>query len=146
LDIIGTEFYLVWFLESKEKIVICCTSYNLGLLKSPNINTFWESCNNFFLEHKNSMKPMEFGRWNIRLWHAKISYLEGLKFESYIKWKITQQNCLQIKVSKRYALYVWTNFSSRIYFGWYQRCDKVGIYLFLFLHMAPKTVEEFTPQ
>ena len=75
--------------------------YKFAILNSPKINTLWENCHHFHLAYQNLMKPIDLERGDPRLPKVSFSNLEGHKFQSYISWKVGQQNSLLIGVFQR---------------------------------------------
>ena len=92
-----TEVFLVPVSEVEVKIVTRGIQYKLAILNSPKINTLWENCHHFHLEYQNSMKFADLKRENPRL---KQVNLEGLKYQSCIRWNFSQLNSLKIRVFK----------------------------------------------
>jgi hypothetical protein len=96
-----TEFSLVLVLESEVKTVTCGIQYKFAILNSPKINTLWENCHHFLLAYQNLTKPADLERGDPRIPKVSFSNLEGHKFQSYISWKVGQQNSLPIGVFQR---------------------------------------------
>jgi hypothetical protein len=69
-------------------------------MEGKKISKVWESYANFHLAHLILVKSMELHRGHIRVLQAKISDLEGTKFQKYTRRKVGQENRLQIKGSK----------------------------------------------
>jgi hypothetical protein len=71
--------------------------YKFSLLERPKINKVWGSYPNFHLAHPILVRPMALKRGHIRVLQAKISDSEGMKFQKYIRRKVSQEDKLQIK-------------------------------------------------
>ena len=96
-----TEVSLVPVLEAEVNTVTRGIQYKFAILNSPKINTLWENCHQFLLAYQNLTKPIDSEREDPRLQQIGFSDSEGPKFQIYIRWKVRQQNSLQIKVFKR---------------------------------------------
>ena len=95
-----TEVFTVLVLEPEVKIVTRGIPYKFAILKSPKINTLWEPFHHFLLEYQNSMKPAYLKRGNKNIPQVRISYLEGLKYQSCIRCSSSQLKSLKIRVFK----------------------------------------------
>ena len=95
------KFWLVPVSEAEVKTVTCGIQYKFAILNSPKINTLWENCHHFLLENQNLSKPANLEREDPRVPKVSFSNLEGHKFQSYISWKVGQQNSLPIGVFRR---------------------------------------------
>jgi hypothetical protein len=96
-----TEVSLISFLESEVKTVTRGIQYKFAILNSPKINTLWENCHHFLLANQNLTKPTDLERGHPRIPKVSFSNLEGHKFQSYISWKVGQQNSLPIRDFQR---------------------------------------------
>ena len=96
-----TKVSLVPVSKAEVKTVTRGIKYKFVILNSPKINTLWENCHHFFLPYHNLMKPIDLERGDSRIPKVSSSNLEGHKFQSYISWKVGQQNSLPIGVFQR---------------------------------------------
>ena len=106
MKLIGTvreqnEVSLVPVSEAEVNTMTCGIQYKFIILNSPKISTLGENCNHFLLAYQNLTKPVDLERGDPRLPKASFSNLEGQKFQSYISWKVGQQNSLPIGVFQR---------------------------------------------
>ena len=100
-----TEYSLVSISEPEVNTVTRGIQYKFAILNSPKINTLWENCQRFLLAYQNLMKPTDLERGDPRLPQISSSNLEGHKFQSYISWKVGQQNSLPIRVFQRLVFF-----------------------------------------
>ena len=110
-----TKVSLVTFLEYEVKIVTCGIPYKFTILNSPKINTLWENYHHFPLTCQNLTKPTYFETGYPRIPWVVFSDLEGLKFQSYIRWKVGQQNSLQIRIFKGAFFELCISFDEKIH-------------------------------
>ena len=100
-----TEVSLVPVPEAEVKTVTRGIQYKFTILNSPKINTLWENCHHFLLAYQNLTKHTNLERGYPRLPKVSFSNLEGHKFQSYISWKVGQQNSLPIRVFQRWVFF-----------------------------------------
>ena len=100
-----TEVSLVPVLEAEVNIVTRGIQYKFAILNSPKINTLWENYHHFLLAYQNLTKPIDLERGDSRIPKISFSNLEGHKFQSYISWKVGQQNSLPIGVFQKVSFF-----------------------------------------
>ena len=103
--------------EFEVKIVTCGIHYKFAILNSPNINTLRENCYQILLAYQNLTKLVDLERGDPRLQQVGFSDSEGPKFQIYIRWKVRQQNSLQIKVFKGAFFELCISFDYKIHLG-----------------------------